>query len=105
MMDTRAIRLRWEADGSKRDERGKRLFAASEARAAGWGGVAAVAEITRLARSRIIRGLKDLDGPVLEPGRVRRAGGGRHRVTATDSTLLGELKRSSRRRWAIRCAH
>ena len=57
------------------------------------GGVAAVAEITGLARSRIIRGLKDLDGPALEPGRIRRAGGGRHRVTATDSTLLGELKR------------
>jgi hypothetical protein len=69
MIDTRAIRLRWEADGSKRDERGKRVFAASEARAAGWGGVATVAEITGLARSRIIRGLKDLDGPALEPGR------------------------------------
>ena len=75
MIDTRAIRLRWEADGSKRDERGKRVFAASEARAAGWGGVAAVAEITGLARSRIIRGLKDLDGPALEPGRIRRDGG------------------------------
>jgi hypothetical protein len=54
MIDTYAIRLRWKADGSKRDERGKRLFAASEARAAGWGGVAAVAEITGLARSRIM---------------------------------------------------
>src|ERR1019366_1742459 len=93
MIDSHAIRLRWEADGSKRDERGKRLFAASEARAAAWGGVAAVAEITGLARSRIIRGLKDLDGPALEPGRVRRAGGGRHTITATDSTLLGDLKR------------
>src|ERR1700691_4208200 len=41
MIDTYAIRLRWKADGSKRDERGKGLFAASEARAAGWGGVAA----------------------------------------------------------------
>jgi hypothetical protein len=60
------------------------VFAASEARAAGWGGVAAVAEITGLARSRIIRGLKDLDGPALELGRIRRSGGGRHRVTATD---------------------
>ncbi len=69
MIDRQAIRLRWEADGSKRDERGKRLFAASEARAAGWGRVAAVAEITGLARSRIIRGLKDIDGPALEPGR------------------------------------
>ena len=93
MIDTHAIRLRWEADGSKRDERGKRLFAASEARAAGWGGVAAVAEVTGLARSRIIRGLKDIDGPALEPGRVRREGGGRHEITATDATLVPDLKR------------
>jgi Rhodopirellula transposase DDE domain len=93
MIDGHAIRLRWEADGSKRDERGKRVFAASEARAAGWGGVAGVAAITGLARSRIIRGLKDLDGPALEPGRVRRAGGGRSTVTATDRTLLGDLTR------------
>src|SRR6202165_3278075 len=93
MMDGHAIRLRWEADGSKRDERGKRVFAASEARAAGWGAVAAVAEITGLARSRIIRGLTARDGPARDPGRIRRAGGGRHRITATDGTLLGELKR------------
>jgi Rhodopirellula transposase DDE domain len=93
MIDARAIRLRWEADGSKRDERGRRLFAASEARAAGWGGVAAVAGITGLARSRIIRGLKDLDAAALQPGRVRREGGGRRTVTATDSTLLGDLAR------------
>jgi hypothetical protein len=46
MIDGHAIRLRWEADGSKRDERGKRVFAASEARAAGWGGVAGVAVLS-----------------------------------------------------------
>jgi Rhodopirellula transposase DDE domain len=93
MIDRQAIRLRWEADGSKRDERGQRLFAASEARAAGWGGVVAVGEITGLARSRIIRGLKDLDAPPLEAGRVRREGGGRREITETDHTLLPDLKR------------
>jgi hypothetical protein len=77
MIDTRAIRMRWEADGSKRDERGQRLFAASEARAAGWGGVAAVAKVTGVSRKRIIAGLKDLDAPPLDFGRVRRQGGGR----------------------------
>jgi hypothetical protein len=49
----------------KGDERGKRLFAASEARPAEWGGVAAVDEVLGFARSRIIRGLKDLDGPAV----------------------------------------
>src|SRR6266853_1914009 len=76
-----------------RDERDERVFAVREARAAEWGGVAALTDITGLARSRIIRGLKDLDGPALEPGRVRRAGGGRPTVMATDSTLLGDLTR------------
>jgi len=93
MIDTQAIRLRWALDGSRRDERGKRLFAASEARAAGWGGVAAVAQITGLARSRIIRGLKDLDAAPLEPGRVRRKGGGRPSITETDPAVVAELRR------------
>ena len=51
MIDRDAIGFGWEADGSRRDERGQRLFAKSEARAAGWGGIVAVAEITGLARS------------------------------------------------------
>src|SRR4029077_11280524 len=74
MIDTWAIRMRWEADGSKRDERGQRLFAVSEARAAGWGGVAAVAKITGVSRKRITAGLKDLAAPPLDTGRVRRKG-------------------------------
>src|SRR5271154_2639405 len=84
MIDRRAIRQRWEADGSKRDERGRRLFAASEARAAGWGGLAAVSNITGLARSTIERGLKDLDAPPLAPGQVRRKGGGPRPLTETE---------------------
>ncbi len=54
MIDWQAIRQRWEADGSKRDERGRWLFAASETRAAGWGGLAAVSSTTGLARSTIV---------------------------------------------------
>src|SRR5271157_1843734 len=93
MIDLRAIRQRWEADGSKRDERGRRLFAASEARAAGWGGLASVSSITGLARSTIGRGLKDLDAPPLAAGQVRREGGGPRSLTETDATLLDDLKR------------
>ena len=46
MVDADAIRQRWEAVGSKLDERGRRLFAAAEARTAGWGGLAMVSKIT-----------------------------------------------------------
>jgi Rhodopirellula transposase DDE domain len=93
MIDRRGIRQRWEADGSKRDERGRRVFAASEARAAGRGGLAAVSEITGLARSTIGRGLKDLEAPPLPSGRVRREGGGPRRLTDRDPTLLADLER------------
>ena len=93
MIDTQAIRQRWDADGSKRDERGRRLFAASEVRAAGWGGLAAVSCVTGLARSTIERGLKDLDAPPLAPSRVRRDGGGPLQLTERDPTLLQDLKR------------
>jgi hypothetical protein len=93
MIDAQAIRQRWDADGSKRDERGRRLFAASEVRAAGWGGLAAVSAVTGLARSTIERGLKDLDAPPLAPGQVRREGGGPRQLTERDPTLLQDLKR------------
>src|SRR5271156_519526 len=74
MVDADAIRQRWEAVGAKLDERGRRLFAAAEARTAGWGGLAMVSKITRLARSTIDRGEADLGTRPLLEGRVRRAG-------------------------------
>jgi hypothetical protein len=80
MIDRHGIEQRWKADGSKRDERGRRVFAASEARAAGRGGIAAVSTITGLARSTIGRGLKELDMPPPH-GRVRREGGADFRIT------------------------
>jgi hypothetical protein len=77
---------------SKRDERGRRLWAASEVRAAVWGGLAAVSDITGLARSTIERGLKDIDTAPLGRGRVRREGGDTRRKNERDATLLDDLK-------------
>jgi hypothetical protein len=94
MIDKPAIRLRWELFGSTLDERGQRMFAAGEARAAGWGGKAAVAKITGLALSTIGHGLNDLDRPPLPAGRVRRKGGGRRPLTIKDQTLLDDLQRT-----------
>jgi len=93
MIDRSGIEQRWRADGSKRDERGRRVFAASEARAAGRGGLAAVSEITGLARSTIGRGLKDLNAPPPPAGRVRRTGGGPRSLTERDADLLADLQR------------
>ena len=92
MIDTQAIWQRWKAVGSKLDERGRRLFAAGEVRAARWGGLEAVSEITGLARSTIGRGLKDLDAAPLPKGRERRKGGGRRHLSSLDATLIEDLR-------------
>src|SRR6266567_3004483 len=91
MVDRQAIRRRWEAVGSKLDERGRRMFAAGEALVAGWGGLEAVSEITGLARSTIGRGKKELDAAPLPKGRVRRDGAGRPDLSSRDATLVEDL--------------
>ena len=93
MIDRDAIRLRWETLGCKFDERGQRLFAATEVRAAGYGALAIVSEITGLARSTINRGEDDLDEGPLPDGRVRRKGGGPKALSERDPTLVPDLAR------------
>lgn len=95
MIDHAAIKLRYEALDPLLDERGRRRFAAAEALAAGLGGVAAVSQITGIARSTIGRGLAELRGeaaPEAASGRVRRNGAGRRSLVAKDPTLLADLK-------------
>jgi hypothetical protein len=93
MIDRQAIRQRWDCAGSKLDERGRRMFAAAEVQAAGYGGLKVVSEITGMARSTINRGEDDLDAVPLAKGRVRRSGGGRRCVADNDPGLVPELKR------------
>ena len=92
MIDTQAIRRRWNDVGSKLDERRRRLFAAGEVRAAGRGGLEAVAKITGYARSTLGRGLKQLDGGPFPAGRVRQPGGGRRSLARRDATLIEDLR-------------
>src|SRR6266853_1514068 len=74
------------------DERGRRLVAASEALAAGRGGVKAVCEATAVARSTLGRGLAELRGGENHlGGRVRRAGGGRKAAIERQAGLLETL--------------
>jgi len=93
MIDEAAIRLRWDAVGSRLDERGRRLFAAAEVRTAGRGGLAVVSKITGLARSTINRGKQDIGAQPLPKGRVRRTGGGRRSVCENDPGVIPALKR------------
>ena len=93
MIDKSPLRARYEALRSSLNERGRRLNAAAEAKAAGYGGVAAVARATKVARSTIGRGLKDLQNPGSLTGKVRRKGGGWPRLSTKDPTLFADLQR------------
>ncbi|MGA9566061.1 MAG: ISAzo13 family transposase [Candidatus Korobacteraceae bacterium] len=91
MLDFEAIRERYTQLSAHLDERGRRMFAAAEARAAGYGGIAAVSRATGLAASTIGRGLKELAAAGLESDRIRRPGGGRKALWVSDPKLLDDL--------------
>jgi len=92
MIDASSIYERYAAVGRNLNERARRLFAAAEARTAGYGGIAAASRATGLAPSTIGRGLKDLEDPGSLSGEVRRPGGGRSALTAKDPSLLEDLR-------------
>ena len=92
VIDVAAITSRFAVVAPFLDERGRRLVAASEALAAGRGGVKAVCQATAVARSTIGRGLAELRGGENHlGGRVRRAGGGRKAAIDRQAGLLDAL--------------
>ena len=92
MIDPHPIRKRFASLSPHLSERERRLFAATEARAAGYGGIAAASAATGVAVSTIGRGLKELSAlDTLAPDRVRRSGGGRKLLVEKDATLLDDL--------------
>jgi len=94
VIDEQAIHRRFQDLAGELDERGRRLWAAAEARSHGRGGSAAVARATGMAPDTIRKGRRELEsGETLEPGRVRRPGGGRKPLVEADPTLLADLER------------
>jgi hypothetical protein len=88
------IAERWRLFGPECDERRRRLWAATEAKTHGPGGVALIACVTGLAEETIRRGVDELErGERLERGEVRRAGGGRQPVVEADSSVVEDLDR------------
>ena len=89
-----SIRFRFQRLAASLDERALRLFAATEAEALGYGGVSRVSRISGLARSTILRGQQELSHrPAAAPGRIRRPGGGRKKVSTLDPTVVQALER------------
>ena len=75
VIEVEPIRERFSAVAPFLDERGRRLVAAAEAFAAGYGGITAVARATGMAPSTIGRGLTELGADDPSP-RISAAGGG-----------------------------
>src|SRR5690606_320234 len=78
------------------NERGRRRWAAAEAVALGWGGVAAVAAATGLSDRTIRTGVRELKrGGATESGRQRHRGGGRRAKEFVQPGPLRALGRSA----------
>ena len=91
-MDVATLRAKHAALSPVLTERSRRVWAATEAQAIGYGGIARVARATGIAASTIQRGLRELaSGETLPGTRTRKAGGGRKRATDLDATLLRDL--------------
>jgi hypothetical protein len=116
MSDLETIRQKFATVRPFLDERARRIWAAAEAAALGYGGISLVARATGLARSTIYEARRDLQalppapdpasasaGEAPAPGgpgsagggpskRLRRPGGGRKRLEVADPTLTAALE-------------
>jgi len=96
MVDSKAIERRYEVLSPVLDERMRRLVAAAESLALGYGGASIVARTTGVSRRAIAAGVAELKQPrakrLVMTG-IRRTGGGRKKTTATDPTLKQDLER------------
>jgi Rhodopirellula transposase DDE domain len=76
------------------DERTRRIMAANEAMALGYGGISRVRDACGLSRKAIAKGIQEIkDGSFPLGGRIRRAGAGRKKITVADPRLLAALDR------------
>jgi DNA-binding phage protein len=92
-MDINPIKLRFTSLEPFLDERLRRLYAAAEAKALGYGGVSAVARATGVSRRAIGSGLKELGDPAADSIRhIRKPGGGRKRAVDKDAALVHDLE-------------
>jgi transposase len=93
------VRLRFDSLSGFLDERMRRLVAAAESEAIGYGGVSAVARATGVSRRAITEGTKELrqrkvSGESLAAqSRIRRKGAGRKRAVDKDPALREDLDR------------
>ena len=93
------IRQKFKSLDPVMDERMRRQWAAAEATAGGWGGIAAVVAATGMSHNTIDRGMRELRDRAKRPRqkaaskRIRRVGGGRKPILQSDPSILEALER------------
>jgi len=88
------IREKYAALAAHLTERGRRIWAATEAKSYGRGGITAVYRATGITDKTIRRGVRELQGGRdAAVGRIRQRGGGRKRLTEQDPTVVQDLER------------
>lgn len=92
------VKEKYEVLRPSLNERARRLWAATEARSLGRGGIAAVIAATGMSSATVDKGLRELDAAKsgatgLPPERIRRPGGGRKRARDKQAGLTEVLKR------------
>jgi hypothetical protein len=92
MVDEGPIRERWLVVRDELDERGRRMWAAAEARSHGRGGIAAVVRATGMSVETVRRGIAEVrTGQRAPEGRVRRPGAGRPSIGEREPGLREAL--------------
>jgi hypothetical protein len=88
------LRKKFERVSEVLDERGRRVWAAAEAEALGYGGQSIVAKATGIARITLYReGLRQVSDQEPYPQeRIRNPGGGRKKLTEQEPTMLSALE-------------
>jgi hypothetical protein len=97
MENMATINSKYQALSSRLDEATLHIWAATEARSLGRGGVSLVAKAIGVSRTTIYAGLAELKAtvaPVMgakKNSRIRAAGGGRKKLTSKDAGLVRDL--------------
>ncbi|MDO9585311.1 MAG: ISAzo13 family transposase [Syntrophales bacterium] len=87
------IRKKYEPLALLLDEHTRRLWAATEATALGYGGISTISRATGISRRAILVGINEIEnGIVLSEGRVRKSGGGRKSQVEHQPDLMDKLE-------------
>ena len=91
--DVVLLRRKFKDEWPFLNERERRIMAAKEALLLGYGGISKISRVCGLSRKAIAKGMHEISEENSMPGRTRRSGAGRKKITVNDPELLASLER------------